>query len=149
MAIGSAAKGTSFRYVLSEAATVSFAIERKARGHRVDGTCRPSTRSHANTRRCTLWRRIRALRARAMAGANRKRFFGRLDQTTLKPGSYRALLVAVDTAGNPSKTARAHFKGATAQAQAIRRARRARLQDSRLSRPARGRRSPTQRPPLE
>jgi hypothetical protein len=110
VAIGSAAKGTSFRYVLSEAATVSFAIKRKARGHRVDGTCRPSTRSHANTRRCTLWRRIGALRARAMAGANRKRFFGRLDQTTLKPGSYRALLVAVDTAGNPSKTARAHFK---------------------------------------
>ena len=79
-------RGTSFRYRLSERATVTVTIQRRSRGRR--------------------WRRIGAFRARAAAGANRTRFRGRLGRRKLKPGPHRALLRAVDDAGNVSRRAR-------------------------------------------
>jgi Ca2+-binding RTX toxin-like protein len=82
--------GTSFRYALSEAATVTFTIQRRSRGRR--------------------WRRVGAFRTRAAAGANRTRFNGRLRRKKLKPGPYRALVAAVDDAGNASRRARVRLK---------------------------------------
>jgi hypothetical protein len=44
------------------------------------------------------------------AGANRKRFSGRIGKRALKPGRYRATLVATDAAKNRSKPKRLLFK---------------------------------------
>jgi hypothetical protein len=117
---GSAAPGTSFRYSLSEPATVTFTIERKKRGRRAGGRCRPKTRSNARNRGCDVWTRSGAFRAQATAGDNRTRFPGRIGKKALKAGSYRVLLAAVDAAGNTSKTARAGFEILPARPPALR-----------------------------
>jgi Ca2+-binding RTX toxin-like protein len=87
-----ARRGTTFRYALSEAATVTFAIERRTSGRKRKGTVR-----------------VGSLRARARAGANATRFSGRIAGRPLRPGSYRAMLTAVDAAGYRSNRATASF----------------------------------------
>jgi Ca2+-binding RTX toxin-like protein len=83
-------RGTTFRYTLTEAAAVTFRIERLARGRRA--------------------RRAGSFRVRGAAGANRTRFSGRIGRTLLRPGAYRAVLTATDAAGNRSAPARARFR---------------------------------------
>jgi hypothetical protein len=108
-AVKSARKGTTFKFGLSEAATVTFTIERKASGRRVKGKCARRTKSNAKRKKCDLFRRVTAFRASGSAGANGKKFSGRIGNITLKPASYRALLTAVDKAGNRSQPARIAF----------------------------------------
>ena len=88
-AVRSVKKGTTFKFTLSEPATVTFTIQRK-KGKK--------------------FKRLTAFRARGVAGKNKKKFSGRIGKTTLKPGSYRALLTAVDAAGNKSAPAKVSFK---------------------------------------
>jgi hypothetical protein len=78
---------TTFRYTLSEAATVTFTIQRKR--HR-------------------RFRRVGAFRARGAVGVNERRF-SRLGRRSLKPGIYRVLLTATDAAGNASAQTSARF----------------------------------------
>ena len=104
------AGGTTFRYSLSEAATATFVIDRRTSGRKVTGACGARTRANAGRPKCSRFRRVGSFLARAAAGANRTPFSGRLGNATLKPGSYRALVTAVDSAGNGSKTATATFK---------------------------------------
>jgi hypothetical protein len=101
-----ASKGTTFRYSLSEAATVTFAIERKTSGQKVKGACRAKTRPGAARRTCTLFKRVGAFRVQAAAGPNRKHFSGRIGGTWLGPGSYRAAVTAIDAAGHASNPGR-------------------------------------------
>jgi hypothetical protein len=77
-------RGTTFRYRLSEAATVTFTIKRR----------------HMKAKR---------FRVASAAGANRHRFSGRIRRKPLKPGRYRATLVARDAAGNASRPKRLRF----------------------------------------
>jgi transposase len=52
-----------------------------------------------------------SLRMKAESGASRIRFSGRLSRKRqLRPGRYRAVLVAKDAAGNSSTKARARFR---------------------------------------
>ena len=102
-------RGTTFRYSLSEPATITFAIERSTSGRRVNGTCRLKTRSNARRPKCARLRRVGSFEARATAGANGTPFAGRIATAPLRPGSYRALLSAVDAAGNRSHRAKAGF----------------------------------------
>jgi hypothetical protein len=44
------------------------------------------------------------------AGPNRKKFSGKIGRRSLKPGYYRATLVATDAAGNRSAPRRRKFK---------------------------------------
>jgi hypothetical protein len=81
--------GTTFRYRLSEAARVVFTIQRR-KGKRFVQAKRFAKQSKA--------------------GANSKRFSGRIGKRALKPGRYRATLVATDAAGNRSKAKRLTFK---------------------------------------
>jgi hypothetical protein len=78
-----------FRYSLSEAATVTFAIERRTTGRRV--------------------KRVGTFRAQAKTGANRTPLARGLARTKLAPGTYRARLTATDAAGNKSRTATVTF----------------------------------------
>jgi hypothetical protein len=92
--------GTTFRYRLSEAATVRVVLERVRRGRRVP--VRPGI--------------VRAGRA----GTNRLAFDGRLGGRRLRPGVYRARFTATDPSGNRSRPRSIRFvitststKGAT------------------------------------
>lgn len=80
-------RGTTFRYTLSEPARVVFRIERK-----LCGLC--GDRSGL--------RLMGRFAQRATKGENRTRFPGRIDGRPLRPGHYRATLLAVDAAGNRS-----------------------------------------------
>ena len=78
-------RGTTFRYRLSEAARVAFTIQRK-KGKR--------------------YVKAKRLSKASKAGANKKKLVTR----KLKPGRYRATLVATDAAGNRSKAKRLTFR---------------------------------------
>ena len=105
----SAAGGTTFRYSLSEPAVVTFAIERRMSGRRVKGKCRARTRSNTGGPSCVRFGRVGSFRARSGVGANATPFPGRMAGKPLRPGAYRALVGAVDAAGNRSHRATASF----------------------------------------
>jgi Glycosyl hydrolase family 26 len=104
------AGGTRFRYTLSEAARVRFAIKRTTGGRRVRGDCRAKRRSNEGRPSCHRHRRIGSFAAQVGAGANWTRFSGRLAGRALRPGRYRVLVAATDAAGNRSRPARASFQ---------------------------------------
>jgi hypothetical protein len=105
-----AKRGTAFRYALSENARVVFTIERATVGRKVGRTCRARTRSNRKRRRCTRYVRAGRFAKQSVAGANRRRFSGRIGRKSLKPGRYRARLVATDAAGNRSAARRLTFR---------------------------------------
>jgi len=82
-------RGTTFRYRLSEAARVVFTIQRR-KGKR--------------------YVQARRFAKQSKAGANTKKFSGRVGKKRLRPGRYRATLVATDSAGNRSKAKRLLFR---------------------------------------
>jgi hypothetical protein len=108
--VSGAKKGTTFRYSLSEAAAVTFTIQRKLKGRKVGRKCKKPTRRNRHRRRCTRYKRAGAFRQQAVSGANSKSFSGRIGRRSLRPGRYRALLVATDAAGNKSKAAKVAFR---------------------------------------
>jgi hypothetical protein len=83
------AKGTTFSYTLSSDATVTFTIQR-ARPHK-------------------KFKTAMRLRRTVHAGANRTRFTGRVGRKVLKPGRYRVVIRAKNTAGS-SKAATLTFR---------------------------------------
>jgi VCBS repeat-containing protein len=98
-----AKKGTTFVYSLSEAARVVFTIEQRASGRRVGSKCVRPTKRNATRRACTRYVKIGSFAQDGAAGTNRKAFSGKIGRKTLKPGRYRATLVATDAARNRSK----------------------------------------------
>jgi CSLREA domain-containing protein len=96
-------KGTTFSYVLSEAAATVFTLERRTTGRRVGKRCRKRTRKNAGKRHCTRYVRAGRFAQVAAVGKNSKRFSGRIGKRALKPARYRARLVATDAARNSSK----------------------------------------------
>jgi hypothetical protein len=105
-----AKRGTRFRYTLSEAARVSFTIARRTTGRVVGSSCRKTIRANRKNRHCARFVRVGSLTQAGRAGANTKRFFGRLRGRRVAPGSYRATLVATDAAGSRSRPARVGFR---------------------------------------
>jgi 6-phosphogluconolactonase (cycloisomerase 2 family) len=103
-------RGTAFRYVLSEAARVTFTIRRRTTGRRVRGRCRPATRRNRGRPRCALFKRVGRLAATGKAGRNRTRFSGKLRGRRLPPGRYRATAVARDAAGGRSAPRSVRFR---------------------------------------
>jgi uncharacterized repeat protein (TIGR01451 family) len=89
-----ARRGTAFAYTLSEPARVELTIERKATGRR-------------SGRR---WVRAGSFVQDGAAGANKKRWAGNVGTKVLKPGAYRASVVATDAAGNKSAARRLSFR---------------------------------------
>jgi hypothetical protein len=102
-------RGTTFRYSLSEPATVRIAIDRLRPGRRVGSKCRRPTRRLAKKRRCTRIVATGSLTRNSRAGANSTPFSGRIGKKALRPGRYRATVTATDGAGNRSKARRVSF----------------------------------------
>ena len=86
-------RGTTFRYTLSEAARVTITIQRKVR-----------------VRHRTRYRRVGRLQAQKKAGRKSTRFSGRFRRRALRPGRYRARIVAVDSLGARSSERRLRFR---------------------------------------
>jgi hypothetical protein len=107
-------RGTRFRYRLSEAAKVTITIQRKLPGRRVKRgngafrktVCAKPTRKNHKKRRCTRYKRAGTIRVNGNAGANTTPFTGRFRGKALKPGRYRATIVATDAQGAKSKPKR-------------------------------------------
>lgn len=102
--------GTAFVYTLSEPARVLFAVEQKQPGRMVGRTCRKPTRKIAHKKACARFVRRGAFAQDSTAGANRRKWSGKLGKRALKPGSYRVTLTAKDAAGNVSKIKRLKFR---------------------------------------
>jgi virginiamycin B lyase len=96
------ATGTTIRYRLSEASTVTLSFERVRPGRRVRGRCVKPTRRNRTRKRCTRHVTVKPglTFGDQAAGQRRIRFEGRLSRRkVLKPGVYRLTLRARDTAG--------------------------------------------------
>jgi uncharacterized delta-60 repeat protein len=92
-----AKKGTKIRYTLSEPARVVVRIERR------------KVKKRKGKKRISFVA-VGSFAKAGAAGANSNPFSGRIGKKKLKPGRYRAALVASDTAGNSSATTRLPFK---------------------------------------
>jgi hypothetical protein len=104
-----AKRGTTFVFRLSEAAPTRIVLERALPGRRRGGRCvkpRKGLRRH-----CTRFVKSATLtRAKARLGLNQIAFSGRVGKRRLRPGAYRAVLTAIDPAGNRSRAIRLSFR---------------------------------------
>ena len=78
-------RGTTFRYSLSEPASVRIAIDRLRPGRRVGAKCRRPTRKLVKKRRCTRIIATGRLSRSGKGGANSTPFSGRLGKKALRP----------------------------------------------------------------
>jgi uncharacterized delta-60 repeat protein len=102
--------GALVSFTLDRAASVRVTIERADSGRRVGGRCVKPARANRGKGHCTRYVTLAGGFARdGDAGANRFRFTGRLNARRLRSAHYRALLSAVDAAGNRSNRAQASF----------------------------------------
>jgi hypothetical protein len=80
---------------------VTISIARKTKGFKNGRRCvakRPKGRHKA--KRCTLYKKQGSLKRSGAAGPNRVPFSGRIKgRKALKPGTYRATIVATDAVG--------------------------------------------------
>lgn len=105
-----AKRGTVFSYGLSEQARVVFVIERSAAGRKVGGKCKRQTRSNRRRPRCARYTKAGSFAQPGAKGSNIKSFSGKIGQRKLKPGPYRATLVATNISGKHSRPARVKLK---------------------------------------
>jgi hypothetical protein len=106
-----AAVGTHLSLTLSEAATVTFRVNRLAPGRRVNGRCVRLTAPNRRAARCTRTVRLRGRIVRALAaGTTQLRYRGRLAGRRLRPGRYVLTARARDAAGNRSAVRRVGFR---------------------------------------
>ena len=102
-------RGSSLSYSLSEPAAVTIVIARSGAGRKVGKTCRAQSRSNRHSRPCTRYVTVGTLKRRALQGANRVAFTGRIGRRALNAASYRATVTATDAAGNVSVASTASF----------------------------------------
>jgi hypothetical protein len=91
-------RGASFKYTLSEAATVKIAISVRLPGRRSGTSCVAPTQKLRHARVCTRIVARGTLTRTSHTGANTVAFSGRIGSRALKPGHYQATLTATDTA---------------------------------------------------
>jgi hypothetical protein len=106
-----AKKGTRFTFKMSEAAQVKIGIASIAKGLRSGKRCvKPTTKLRKRkAKKCNRFLARGSLRFAGKPGSNSRAFSGKLGRTKLKPGRYRATIVATDAAGNKSTPRTAQF----------------------------------------
>ncbi len=85
-ASGARKRGTTFRYELSEAATVVVTISRRSRGRKVGKRCGPATRANRGRGSCIRYRRVGSFKQEGLAGGNSRWFGGRIGRTEARSG---------------------------------------------------------------
>lgn len=104
-----APSGSTLKFSLSEAASVTATFALKVPGRRAGKKCVAPSKAKPGARRCPRYLPKGQLKLTSSAGANKFAFSGRLSGKALMPGGYRATLVARDVAGNNSTPAAAKF----------------------------------------
>jgi hypothetical protein len=103
--------GARVFYRLSEAATVTWGVEKGTIGRKAGGRCVRKTKRNASQRRCLRFvRMIGSFKTTGAEGQNGFRFSGRLNGRKLAPGSYKLVGVAQDVVGLKSKTRKRNFR---------------------------------------
>ena len=102
-------RGLTLSFAMSEAATVQFTVRRRSSGRRVRGRCVARTRANRRRRACTRQVRVGREIGEVAAGAVTLRFTARVNGRALRRGKYVLSMVAVDAAGNVSRTVTARF----------------------------------------
>ncbi len=97
-----APSGSTLKLSLSEAATVTATIARKAPGRKLGKKCTAPGKAKATAKKCTRYLTKGTMTLNGAAGANQYPFSGKLGRKSLVPGSYLATLIARDGAGNDS-----------------------------------------------
>jgi hypothetical protein len=93
-------RGTTFRFTLNTAATVSLAFSQLLLGRKVNRNCVAQTGANRTRRACTRSVGRGSLSLNSTAGAHTLSFQGRVSRTTkLKPGTYTVTITAVNTVG--------------------------------------------------
>lgn len=101
--------GTTFRFTLDQAATVTIRIDRLTKGKRVKKRCVAPKAKLRKHKSCVRARKRGTLTRKSLAaGARRVAFSGRIGKRKLPVGSYRATLTAT-AAGLKSKPVRLRF----------------------------------------
>jgi hypothetical protein len=103
--------GTRVTYTLSEAALVTFRVQRRARGRRVGRRCAKPRKKNRRRRRCIRYVRLRgSFSHRGATGRGSFRFTGRLRGRKLAPRRYRLVGTATDSFGNRGKGVGRRFR---------------------------------------
>jgi hypothetical protein len=108
--ISARARGTSFRFALSEPASVTISIKRALPGRRVGKRCVKPGAHNRHRRSCTRFVATGTLHRGEQAGNDSVKFSGRIGRRALKRGRYRATITATDAAGNVSKPSSVAFR---------------------------------------
>jgi len=95
--------GTTFRYTLSEAATVKIVVARRFPGRLTGKHCVVLARRLRSARHCVRSFVRGTLTRISHQGANNVAFSGRIRSKALQPGLYSATLTATNSAKNSSK----------------------------------------------
>ena len=102
--------GARLSFVLNEAASITFRVERGRPGRLVRGRCRQQTRENRRSRLCTSFVAVQgSFSWNAQAGANALRFTGRVGGRRLGRGGYRLVATARDRSGNRATPVRIAF----------------------------------------
>jgi hypothetical protein len=101
--------GSRIRFTLSEAASVSVAIDRVTVGRRVGKTCRAQTKANRKRAKCKRYVRVGSRTLAGKLGANSFKFNARVGGRRLAAGKYRGTAVATDSARQLSLARRASF----------------------------------------
>jgi hypothetical protein len=88
-------KGKTVSYSLSEAATVSFKLEKKSKGRKVGNKCVKQTKQNKAKKSCPLFKQVSSFSGPGNVGANNASI-----PKKLKPGNYRLTMTARDAVGN-------------------------------------------------
>jgi hypothetical protein len=107
-------RGTRFVYMLSEEAKVTITIERKLKGRRIGrgakARCVKATSANRKAPRCVRFVKVTSLGAQGKPGKQSLFFSGRVHGKALKPGPYRATIVAKDAGGQTSSPRQVRFR---------------------------------------
>ncbi len=96
--------GTTFSFKLNIPARVRFAFTQSSKGRKVARKCVPVTRRNKRKHTCTRTVAVATLSFAGHAGTNKVSFQGRVSRTKkLKPGRYRLVITASNSAGKKSK----------------------------------------------
>jgi len=107
-ALGIAADGTAIAAWSHD--TASGGKIQVATGRRVGRVCQAVSRRNRSKKPCTRLRKVGAFAHQSAVGPNSKKFSGKVGTRALRPGRYRATLVAKDPAGNTSAARRLNFR---------------------------------------
>jgi hypothetical protein len=103
--------GTTLKVTLSKDASLAGAVAMQLPGRSISGKCvKQTTKNKRKGKACVFWSPVGTYRAAGKKGANALQFSGKVAGHALKPGSYRMLLSATDTARKSSRVATLKFK---------------------------------------